>query len=139
MTEFEDQYLDVLHNIEAALVAVIRSHPAIVDYDVRAAVEALMREYQAVARDHAMPAIKLNPLAQHLHSAAKNICEYEIGRRPLEIVSDDDKADAITNDSPKTVAEIVACLKRIRKSIDMWTGERGRRGYCEFIDEMMLN
>lgn len=35
MSEFEEQYLDVLQNIEAALVGVIRDQPKILDYDMR--------------------------------------------------------------------------------------------------------
>ena len=38
MIEFEDQYLAVLQNIEAALASLIRNEPKVTDYDVRAAV-----------------------------------------------------------------------------------------------------
>lgn len=138
MSEFEEQYLDVLQNIETALVTVIRDQPTVLDYDVRAAVEALIREYQAVGRNRAAPAIKRNQLTEVLYSAAKVMCEYRLGHIPLNGITKKRFTDAQLIMSPITVDEIVACLKRIRKSIDMWTRERGRRGYCDFIDDMML-
>jgi hypothetical protein len=34
-----------------------------------------------------------------------------------------------------TAAELVLCLKRIRKSIDFWTKEGGRQGYLNYVSE----
>lgn len=34
-----------------------------------------------------------------------------------------------------TVDEIIACLKRIRSSISMWTKQSGRQGYLTFADQ----
>ncbi|GAB4274994.1 MAG: hypothetical protein Kow0080_23890 [Candidatus Promineifilaceae bacterium] len=36
-----------------------------------------------------------------------------------------------------TVSEIIACLKRIQRSIEMWQKEGGRRGYFEFINQFL--
>jgi len=32
-----------------------------------------------------------------------------------------------------TLSEMVDCLKRIRRSIQMWRKEGGRRGYFDFV------
>ena len=46
----EDEFLDVLQNIEAALVSVYKAHSEMTDYDAQAAVNALIRLYQAEIR-----------------------------------------------------------------------------------------
>jgi hypothetical protein len=40
----------------------------------------------------------------------------------------------IPQPKPITADEIVACLKRIRKSVQRWTKEGGRRGYLTFVE-----
>ena len=62
------------------------------------------------------------------------MCEFDLGRQSLEMLDGDGEDLTMTSPSAKSIDEIVACLKRIRKSIDMWTRECGRRGYCDFID-----
>jgi hypothetical protein len=39
--------------------------------------------------------------------------------------------------TPKTVDEIITCLKRIQKSIRRWNKEGGRQGYLNFISEFV--
>lgn len=34
-------------------------------------------------------------------------------------------------------AEIVACLKRLRKSVQFWTKSGGRQGYLNYIVEFL--
>jgi len=36
-----------------------------------------------------------------------------------------------------TVDEIIACIKRIRSSISLWTKQSGRQGYLTFIDPFL--
>ena len=36
---------------------------------------------------------------------------------------------------PISLEDMVACLKRIRRSIERWNKEGGRRGYYEFVKE----
>jgi len=130
MTDFEERYEDVLQNIEFGIVQVHNAEPALVDADVDRALENLMRAYQAEARKRPAPVIHLAPLAQAVYDSVKTMCEWRLGRsqmydsagRPLDIQV-----------KPITPEEIVACLKRIRKSVALWTKERGRRGYLSFI------
>jgi type I restriction enzyme, R subunit len=39
--------------------------------------------------------------------------------------------------APITLAEIIACLKRVRKSIELWRKEGGRRGYYDFVSPFL--
>ena len=38
---------------------------------------------------------------------------------------------------PITASEIVACLKRLRKSVQFWTKAGGRQGYLNYISEFV--
>jgi hypothetical protein len=38
---------------------------------------------------------------------------------------------------PKTVDEIMLCLKRILKSATRWNKEAGRQGYLDFITQFV--
>ena len=39
------------------------------------------------------------------------------------------------NIESKTSSEIVACLKRIKSSVKLWTKKGGRQGYLNFIQQ----
>lgn len=38
---------------------------------------------------------------------------------------------------PMSVEEIVGCLKRVRRSIETWNKQLGRRGYYDFVSEFI--
>ena len=38
---------------------------------------------------------------------------------------------------PKTVQDIIDCLKRIQSSIKLWTKKNGRKGYLEYISKFI--
>src|SRR5687767_4457157 len=61
--KFEERYEDVLQNIEFSIVRVHRERPDLLDYDVDAALEALISRYGAEARgrtprEHALPGLR---------------------------------------------------------------------------------
>lgn len=131
--EFEEEYLDVLQNIEAALASAYRQHSSMTDYDARAAVDALIRDYQAEMKGRPAPNTHMNNIARDAYEAARCMCEWRMGRGAL--LDERGKELYIPESSVLTVEEIVACLKRIRKSIDRWNKELGRRGYFDFINQ----
>jgi hypothetical protein len=83
-----------------------RRDPAILDLNVREAVNVLARQYE---------------------------CEWRMGR-PSGLVPAQD--DPPVRDI--TTAEMAACLKRIRKSIDRWSKEGGPRGYLNFVRQYIV-
>ncbi len=131
MTPFEDQYLDVLHNIESGIMMVYRNEPDLVDFDVENALNALTRLYTAEMRGRAASPVKLNPLAQDVYNSVHVMCEWRLGRAEIGAVEDGQKPP---QPEPIRTDEIVACLKRIRKSVQHWNKEGGRRGYLTFIE-----
>lgn len=139
--DFEEKYMDVLQNIEFSIVSVYRQHPEMVDWDALKAVETLIREYHAEQTHHLVPAVALKPLAQEVYESVKAMCEWRLGRsQPLVEESKSffkspfKKAPELKME-PKTTEEIILCLKRIRKSIELWNRRNGRQGYLAFISE----
>ncbi len=132
--KFEEQYQDALQNIEFALVQVYRAHPEMTDWDARDAMEALIRTYQAEARGHAMPVLKLKPLAQESYDSVKAMCEWRLGRREM---LDENKHPLDLPLTPMALDEIIACLKRIQRSIEKWQKHGGRRGYFDFVQQFL--
>lgn len=129
--KFEERYQDVLQNIEFSIVQVHRIHPELLDYDVDAALEALISRYGAEARGRSPREHSLPGLRGEVYDAVLSICEWRIGRAAL----DDEPA---TEDERKTAEELAACLKRIRNSVQRWTKERGRQGYLTFVARFVM-
>ena len=135
MTDFEEEYLDVLQNIEAAIVGVYREQPALLDYEVENALNALLREYQAEQQERRLGPIALKPLPQVIHARVRSMCEWRLGRQSPFIQA---AGEAGPLPDPLSLAEIVACLKRIRKSVQTWSKHEGRQGYVRFISEFIV-
>ena len=132
MPSVEDEYLDVLQNIEFAIVSVYREKPDLVDYDVDKALNALWMGYRAEQQGKASDPPIFNANAQLVYDRVKAMCEWRLGRYMMEAEKDGNPVEV--NPKPLRLDEIMACLKRIRKSIDLWTKQGGRQGYLYFID-----
>jgi len=134
MSDFEEQYFDVLQNIEFAIVNTFHQHPELVDLEVEAAVNALVSQYKAEQRGRTAVSPQLAPLGGEVFSAVKGMCEWRLGREGL--ISEQDKSEMVHPD-PVSLDEVVACLQRIRKSIRLWTKQGGRQGYLTFVDQFI--
>jgi hypothetical protein len=130
---FEDKYLDVLQNIEAAIYAIYIEIPELTDYDVDRALEMLGRAYQSEARGKT-PNLPRNPSSLRVYEAAREACEVRLGRAPISTFLQKLGEGEM---EPVSVKIIVQALKRIRKSIALWTKEAGRQGYLNYISQFM--
>jgi hypothetical protein len=127
MADFNEQnYLDVLQNIEFSIVDHFRTDGELSDAAVGKAMEGLIRVYQAAAQSRPAPTLKLLPPQQKIYATVRETCEKHLGRDPQKHLEADLRGI--------TLAEMIACLKRIEKSIKFWTREGGRQGYLEYID-----
>jgi hypothetical protein len=131
---FEDKYLDVLQNIEFGIIRVYQQHPELTDWDVWDAVGALIRCYTAETRGKSRPNIRLTNLSQLVFDSVEAMSEWRLGREQV-YARDGEPLD--TKMIPKTLDEIIACLKRIQKSVRRWNKEGGRQGYLTFISEFV--
>jgi hypothetical protein len=130
MPSFEDEYLDVLQNIEIAIVSVYREHHDLLDYDVDKVLNLLWTEYRNEKQGRPTTVSKLNENAQLVYDRVKQICEWRLGRSNKEKNQGRIKVEL----EPISLDEILDCLKRIRKSVDLWNKQGGRQGYLYFID-----
>ena len=130
MPSFEDKYLDILQNIEMAIVSVYRQHKDLLDYDVDRALNLLWMEYRNEQAGKTTPVPTLDANAQLVYEGVKDVCEFRLGR-PSKIKI---KGWFASKPKPNSVDEIMDCLKRIRKSVDLWNKQGGRQGYLYFID-----
>ena len=133
-SSFEEQYLDVLQNLEFAIVHVAREHPELTDWHAQSAVTALTKLYRAEAagREIRDPAARLDPLAQGVYDTVHEVAEWRRGRGEF---LDEGGEPMDFPLEPITAQEMVDCLKRIRKSIGRWTEWGGRKGYLTYVDE----
>lgn len=132
MPGFEDEYLDVLQNLEFAIVSVYRQDSELLDFDVERALNSLIRVYQAEQRGRTVPEIALQPLAQEVYEYVRTMCEWRLGREDMPATNSDKTLPSV---SPLSLEEIIHCLKRIRKSVQRWNKEGGRQGYLQFISD----
>jgi hypothetical protein len=131
---FEERYEDVLQNIEFGIVQVYHDHPEMTDWEALSAIETLLRTYRAQAKGRQARLPSLNPLAQEVYESVEAMCEWRLGR---ERFYDGDGKLAEIPVEPITLDELMACLKRVRKSINYWSREGGRQGYLTFVNQFI--
>jgi hypothetical protein len=130
----EEEYLDVLQNIESAIISVYRNRPDLTDYQVDSALEALGRTYIREKTTGA-PVFPKSSLAIDVFESMKQICDWRLGRENAsarEGVPPQFEAEVLTVDV------ILACLKRLRKSLSIWNKQGGTRGYLEYISQFVI-
>lgn len=127
---FEERYADLLQNIEAAIVQVHGSDTELLDYDVDAALEAVISGYAAEKLARTPKPVTLTGRRLAVYEAVHHICEWRLGRRPFA-------EGEPPLDDPVSVDDVLACCKRIRKSVERWTRQRGRQGYLTFVAQYL--
>jgi len=130
----EEEYLDILQNIEFAIIQEQRLNSNLIDMDVRDAVNALLQVYGAEERQHRPPEIELAGKPEKLFRAVKTVCEWRLGRT-TELPQPDGTSEV--QPEPVGVNEILICLKRIQKSIRRWNKHGGRQGYLSFVAQFV--
>lgn len=123
--KFEDQYIDVLQNIEFALLSSVKDHPELSDHDMLRIIEHSLTHYKS--RQGGNPVLtrsKLTGIHQDIFERVLSMCEWRLGRLP--------PPDKEITCSSITIEELLLCLKRIEKSIKFWTKQGGRKGYINF-------
>ena len=128
---FLEKYMDVLQNIEMTILGIYGDNPGLADHNVDKALDGLVRVYQAEIRGKNPPKLKFTELEQRIYDEVNTVCDVHLGRGELKI---NGKTVAI---EPRAVDEIIACLKRIRRSVGLWTKSFGIRGYLDFITETL--
>ncbi|MCJ7433873.1 MAG: hypothetical protein MUO77_10335 [Anaerolineales bacterium] len=130
----EDRYFDALHNIESAIVSVYRVHLELTDYEVDKALAALWDSYHAEEQGKPYTQPAMNENTDAVYGVMQTICDWRLGR-DVKIESED--GQPFLDTPPIFISEILACLKRIRKSVSKWSKRSGRQGYLYFISDFI--
>lgn len=125
----EKKYLDVLQNIEFAIVSVYQEQSDLHDYEVMRAIEASIEFFRAEARGHTPKEVSLPAMETVLFQRLRAMCQWRMGQGKLGNESQ------LAPDERKTADEIVACLRKVRKSVDRWNKQGGTQGYLRFVSE----
>ncbi len=133
----EDEYFDILQNIESAIIQEYRKDENLMDADVLKAVKALTFHYHAEKRQHSPTTDHLSGEVKRLFVAVKQVCEWRLGRDAAAGRSTREGQDPDLDPEPVTVPEIQKCLKHIQKSIRFWNKEGGPRNYLDFIGQFL--
>lgn len=130
----EDQYFDVLQNIETAIVAVYDDQPDLLDAEVLDAIDALIRTYAWEKDGRGAPTLRLSDRAQLVFDASRRMCEWRLGRQssnPGTVEREE------AGPGELTVSDIVLCLQRIRSSVRLWNKQGGRQGYLDYVRQFL--
>lgn len=125
----EEKYLDVLQNIEFAIVATYRRHPKMTDYEVMRVLEAAIDGYKAETLGRAPREYAPPEMEGDLYKAVHDMCQWRLGRGGLG----EDTPRKLSAPQPVTVDTIILCLKQILRSVVKSNKSGGRTGYVDFI------
>ncbi len=124
---FEDEHLDLLQNIEFAIVSVYRGQASLSDYDVMRALDALIGYYRDESRGHTQKSPALEDKELEVFDSVKGMCEFRMGRE------EQPDMERLTSGMEKSLDDVLSCLRKIRKSVDKWNKRGGPQGYLRFV------
>jgi hypothetical protein len=130
MSGVEDQYPDVLQNIEFGIVAAYKEHPEMSDHDAARVLQVLIDDYKGEKIGRPPRDVRLSNVERHLLDSVRRMCEWRLGRErsPVGPAGSENLAP-----EPTTLDVIVLCLKRVLKSVKFWNKDGGRQGYLNFV------
>jgi len=123
-----EEHLDVLQNIEFAVVEVWKQNPALNNYNVMRAYECALAHYRALAREQPPKASNLTGLDAEVFEKVKETCDWRLGLLQKR------KAEELP---PVPLEDMLACLRKLEKSVEFWTKQGGRQGYLQFIEQFL--
>ncbi|MFO1429500.1 MAG: hypothetical protein U1F76_05065 [Candidatus Competibacteraceae bacterium] len=127
----EDEYLDVLQNIEFAIVSVYKEQRDLRDLQVMRALDALIECYRAESHGHSPKQHNLPEPENLVFERVKSMCEFRLGRENSGV-------DALDlSDGELTVDEMLSCLRKVRRSVEKWNRRNGRQGYLQFVSQFV--
>ena len=130
----EEEYMDVLQNIEFAVKAGFDIYPDLTDYAVQRVYEALIDCYTAEVRDRPPKSQNLDEKEQIIYTEVKKFCDWHLERKDDLFTSD---SGEVPSPCPTAPEEMILCLKRLVKSVQNWTRRHRRQGYLKFISQFI--
>ncbi|MBW4620719.1 MAG: hypothetical protein KME17_15365 [Cyanosarcina radialis HA8281-LM2] len=132
----EKDYEDVLHNLESAIVRYYREHPDLIDAEVDSALDWLAKNYSRPTPGRSSAASMPRGMTGEVTAAVFAICQWRLGLEALPAI--DERGNPVELEIESlSPTEIVACLKRLKSSVKLWTKKGGRQGYLNFIKQFI--
>ena len=131
---FEDEHVDVFHNLEGAIVGMYQEAPNLLDAHIETALDHLIRIYHAEAQGKTVSGRSIRGAASKVAEQLGAICEVYLGRAE---VKDLEGKPINLKLSHNTAADLTACLKRIKSSVKLRNKIGGRQGYLNFVTEFI--
>lgn len=132
--EIAESHHDVLHNIESAIITGYERDRSLLDLDVMDLLDAAIRRYASEAQGRVPPSPRLAAKVVPAYVLVERICEWQLGRTPL---GGADGTPEVNIPEPLALDELLACLKRLRKSVKFWNDEAGRQGYLDYVSQFI--
>uniref|UniRef100_B8HUZ5 Uncharacterized protein n=1 Tax=Cyanothece sp. (strain PCC 7425 / ATCC 29141) TaxID=395961 RepID=B8HUZ5_CYAP4 len=126
--EIEEEYQDILLNIELSIISVYRETPDLIDAEVLSAIDALVRFYSAQAQGK-------SPAVPTVRGISKLVMERVMEQ--IQIMFEVGKSNLRDAPTPISLEVMVACLRRIQSSIKFWSKKSGRQGYLSYVDQFI--
>jgi len=127
----EDKHLDVLQNIEFAVVSVYRDDPTMEDREAIRALEVLVQYQRRVAAGQT-PTLPDN-LSENEQLVVDRVQAIMEERRALAPPAEAPKRFSVLNKKTNSFEDtLLACLRKIHKSAVRWNKRNGKQGYLKF-------
>lgn len=126
--EIEEEYQDILLNIEFSIISIYREAPELIDAEVLTAIDALVRFYSAQAQGK-------SPAVPSVRGISKLVMERVMEQ--VQLMFELEKSNLRDAPTPISFEVVVACLKRIQSSIKFWSKKSGRQGYLSYVNQFI--
>ncbi len=122
-----NDHLDILQNIEFAIVAMYKARPELRDPDVILALEKLIAQYTREKKKLPTLPVTLPEKSMVVFQAIREACELRMDKNATDMVSDESGLYRLP------LRLMIPCLDRLLKSANNWYKRDGQRGYLTFI------
>ena len=137
----EEEYEDIIQNLEESIVMCYLSHPDLIDAEVETAMDWLVKLYSAQAQGKTSSYQEPTGVSAEVANSVQQMCEWRLGREKLAV---EDEAGQIIKLGIQDLEleklelkQIVICLKRIQSSIKLWANKTETQGYFHEIAQFM--
>lgn len=129
----EEEFEEVLLNIELRVTRMFQENPTMTDYVAAEVYEALVAHYSALSNGRTPPKPRVKGLALELFEDIKNVCDICLEGGASDTLIKKKNSPILTISKE----DLVRCLRRLQKSVKLWTEKGGRQGYLNFVSSFI--
>ncbi len=131
---FFQDYEDLMKSIETEVIGFFHEQPELTDHQIDKTYEALQRRYEKQLKGKPAPKSNLKDIEEALYERLMAVLESWLKTGTYQ----DSRNRTYQVNGPVTLDEVITALKRLRRSINLWTRKtRGRQGYLDYIGDFI--